>query len=75
MTPTEELISQRYGAPLIRIEAVAEILGRRPGSLRMLINSGSGDQELARQLRECRVQLGKRIMFRVSGLARLIDEA
>ena len=58
MTSTEELLITKYGGPLLRIEAVAEILGRRPNSLRMLINNGNGNEELARKLRGCRVQLG-----------------
>jgi len=75
MTPTELQISQQYGAPLIPLTAVASILGRSPGSLRVLINQGRGDQVLALKLRACRAQLGRRTMFRVSDIARLIDEA
>jgi len=75
MTSTEEILLAKYGSPLLRIEAVAEILGRRPNSLRVLINSDSGDKELARRLRVCRVQLGNRVMFRLNELARLIDES
>lgn len=75
MTSTEEILLAKYGSPLLRIEAVAEILGRRPNSLRVLINSGNGDKELAHKLRGCRVQLGSRVMFRLNELARLIDES
>lgn len=75
MTSTELQISQQYGAPLIPLKAVASILGRSPGSLRILINQGRGDRELADKLRACRAQLGRRTMFRVSDIARLIDEA
>lgn len=75
MTPTELQISQQYGAPLIPLTAVANILGRSPGSLRILINQGRGDKALATKLRACRAQLGRRTMFRVTDIARLIDEA
>jgi hypothetical protein len=75
MTSTELQIAQQYGAPLIPLDAVASILGRSPSSLRILINQGRGDQVLASKLRSCRAQLGRRTMFRVSDIARLIDEA
>lgn len=75
MSPTEAHIASQYGAPLIPLEAVAEILGRKPNSLRILINQGRGDELLANKLRACRAQLGRRVMFRVSDIARLIDEA
>ena len=74
-TPTESLIAQQYGAPLIPLNAVASILGRSPNSLRVLMNQGRGDQALASKLRACRAQLGRRVMFRVADIARLIDEA
>lgn len=75
MSPTEAQIANQYGAPLISLEAVAEILGRKPNSLRILINQGRGDELLASKLRACRAQLGRRVMFRVTDIARLIDEA
>ncbi|QOW24833.1 helix-turn-helix domain-containing protein [Lysobacter sp. H23M47] len=75
MTATELHITQKYGAPLIPIEAVAEILGRKPNALRVLVNQGRGDGELAVKLRACRAQLGRRVMFRTADIARLIDEA
>lgn len=75
MGQTELHISQLYGAPLITLEAVAEILGRKPNSLRILINQGRGDEALAKKLRACRAHLGRRVMFRVADIARLIDEA
>jgi len=75
MGRTEAQIAQQYGAPLISIDAVAEILGRKPNSLRILINQGRGDKVLGDKLRACRAQLGRRTMFRVVDIARLIDEA
>jgi predicted transcriptional regulator of viral defense system len=75
VSQTELHISQQYGAPLITLEDVAEILGRKPNSLRMLINQGRGDKVLGDKLRACRAHLGRRTMFRVSDIARLIDEA
>lgn len=75
MSPTESQIANQYGAPLIPLKAVANILGRSPNSLRVLINQGRGDLALAEKLRSCRAQIGRRTMFRVSDIARLIDEA
>lgn len=75
MTSTEAQIAHQYGAPLIPLEAVAEILGRKPNSLRILINQGRGDEILVTKLRASRAQLGRRVMFRVADIARLIDEA
>lgn len=75
VTSTEVQIAQQYGAPLIPLTAVASILGRSPNSLRVLINQGRGDEALATKLRNCRAQIGRRTMFRVSDIARLIDEA
>lgn len=75
MGPTESQIARQYGHPLITTDAVASILGRSAGSIRALINQGRGDAELAAKLRACRAQIGRRVMFRVSDIARLIDEA
>lgn len=75
MSPTETQIAQQYGAPLIPLEALAAILGRKTSALRILINHGRGDVELATKLRACRAQLGRRTMFRVADVARMIDEA
>lgn len=75
MTTTESHIASQYGSPLIPLEAVAEILGRKPNSLRILINQGRGDEQLATKLRACRAHLGRRVMFRVTDIARMIDEA
>lgn len=75
MTPTEQLIAAKYGGPLLRLEEVAEILGRRPNAIRTLINQGNGDPVLAQRLRECQVRLGRRVMFRMNRLAKMIDEA
>lgn len=75
MSPTESQIASQYGAPLIPLKAVANILGRSPNSLRVLINQGRGDSALAAKLRDCRAQIGRRTMFRVTDIARLIDEA
>ena len=75
MGPTESQIARQYGHPLITTDAVASILGRSAGSIRALINQGRGDAELAAKLRACRARIGRRVMFRVSDIARLIDEA
>ncbi|MFC4526238.1 DNA-binding protein [Dyella halodurans] len=72
MTRTEELLFDRYGSPLLPLDAVAEILGRSTNGLRVSLSSNN---EMACKLRSAKVKLGRRIYFRMSEIARLIDEA
>ena len=60
------------GSPLLSLFQVAEILHRSPEGLRITL---SGDNDLARSLKPCRVKIGRRVYFRVTGIARFIDEA
>ena len=70
---TEELILSRTGgSPLLSLAQVAEILHRSPDGLRITL---SGDNEIARNLKPCRIKIGRRVYFRVAGVARFIDEA
>lgn len=67
---TEEMILARYGGPLLTYEQVAELLHRSPGGLRItMCRSGS----LSERLRECRVRIGRRVLFRVTGLVEIVD--
>lgn len=76
MTPTEDLLVRKYGGPFLTLEEAADVLKRRPNSLRVLMNSGKGDTTLAEKLRTCRVKYGRRVMFKLSDFARLVvDEA
>jgi hypothetical protein len=72
MTSTETLLFNRYHSPLLSLEAVAEILGRSPNGLRVSLSANS---EIAARLKAAKVKLGRRIYFRISEIARLIDEA
>ncbi len=76
MTPTEQLLRDRYGGPFLTLENAAEVLKRRPNALRVLMNSNRGDPVLAARLRTCRVRHGRRVLFKLCDFARLIvDEA
>lgn len=69
---TEELILTKYGRPLLNLEQLADLLDRSPSGLRItLCRSG----ELSTQLRECQARIGRRVMFRVADLAKMLDRA
>jgi hypothetical protein len=72
MTSTEALLLDRYKSPLLPLDAVAEILGRSSNGLRVSLSSNS---EIACRLRSAKVKLGRWVYFRMSEIARLIDEA
>ncbi|NKJ22035.1 DNA-binding protein [Dyella sp. SG609] len=72
MTSTEALLLNKYGSPLLSLDAVAEILGRSSNGLRVSL---SGNNEIACKLRPAKIKLGRRVYFRISEIARLIDEA
>ena len=69
---TEEVLLQRYGSPLLTIQQVAEVLDRSPEGLRISL---AGDGDVARRLRPAKVKIGRRVYWRASTLARVIDEA
>lgn len=72
MTNTEALLLDKYRSPLLSLCAVAEILGRSPNGLRVSL---AANGEVATRLKAAKVKLGRRIYFRMSEIARLIDEA
>lgn len=72
MTTEELILTHNGGSPLLSLSQVAEILHRSPEGLRITL---SGNTELAQSLRPCRIKIGRRVYFRVAGIARLIDEA
>ena len=58
MTSTEALLLNKYGSPLLSLDAVAEILGRSSNGLRVSL---SGNNEIACKLRLlCQVDAFKR---------------
>lgn len=69
---TEEMILAKYGGPLLTYEQVAELLHRSPAGLRITMCRNGRLSEL---LRDCRVRIGRRVLFRVSGVARIADGA
>lgn len=69
---TEQLILAKYGRALLNIEQVADLLDRSPGGLRITLCQ-SGD--LGAKLRECRARIGRRVLFRVTDLAKMLDRA
>lgn len=71
MTDTETMLLSQFNSPLLSLEQVARVLDRSPDGLRITLN---GDTELARRLRPARKKIGRRVLFSVSELARLIDE-
>ncbi|MFK4075659.1 MAG: DNA-binding protein [Pseudomonas sp.] len=72
MTTEELILSRTGGSPLLSLTQVAEILHRSPEGLRITL---SGDNELARNLRPCKVKIGRRVYFKIQDIVRLIDEA
>ncbi|MGY2320972.1 MULTISPECIES: DNA-binding protein [Pseudomonas] len=72
MTTEELILNSNGGSPLLSLSQVAEILHRSPEGLRITL---SGDNEIARNLKPCRIKIGRRVYFRVTGIARFIDEA
>lgn len=72
MTTEELILSSNGGSPLLSLSQVAEILHRSPEGLRITL---SGDNEIARNLKPCRIKIGRRVYFRVTGIARFIDKA
>ena len=67
---TVEILVARYG-PLLTRHQVAEILDRSAEGLRL---TERGDSDLGHKLRAARVKIGRRVHFRVSSIARLLDD-
>ena len=72
MTVEETLLNRYGGSPLLSLEQLAEVLHRSKNGLRISL---SGDNELSAKLRSCKVEIGRRIYFKTSAVARVIEEA
>lgn len=73
MTMTEKMLLDRFGgSPLLSTQQVAQILHRSPEGLRITMSSSS---PLAARLRSCKLKIGRRVYFRVTSIAQLIDES
>ncbi len=71
MATTEDVLLKRYGV-LLSLKDCSELLGRSPEGLRVTLHS---DGELSRKLQAAKVKLGRRILFKATELARMLDEA
>jgi len=68
---TEEQLIERYG-PLLSLVELSELLKRSPDGLRIAL---SGQTEFAEQWNTAKRKVGRRVYFRASDVANLIDAA
>lgn len=66
---TEEVLIGKYG-PLLTLAEVAKLLDRSPDGLRVTIRT---DNDLGRHLMGARVKIGRRLHFKASSVAALLD--
>lgn len=71
MSTTESTIIKQFGI-LLSFKDCAALLGRSSEGLRVTL---SRDSELARKLKPAKIKIGRRVLFRASELAKLLDEA
>ncbi len=71
MTPTEKLLINQYGV-LLTMQECASLLDRSVEGLRVTLGT---DSELSKKLKPAKIKVGRRVLFRASELARLLDEA
>ncbi|WP_339413079.1 DNA-binding protein [Pseudomonas sp. EA_35y_Pfl2_R5] len=57
---------------LLSLQQLAEVLHRSKDGLRVSL---SGNSELSAELRRCKVKIGRRVYFKTSAVARVIEEA
>ncbi|HPH05745.1 MAG TPA: DNA-binding protein [Methylotenera sp.] len=68
---TEEALMKQYGI-LISMKDCAELLGRSTEGLRVTLCRNTS---MAEKFKKARVKLGRRVMFKSSAIAQIIDEA
>lgn len=68
---TEEQLIKRYG-PLLSLVELSELLKRSPDGLRISLRSQT---EFATKWRAAKCKVGRRVYFRASDVAALIDTA
>ena len=71
MSTTESTIIKQFGI-LLSFKDCAALLGRSSEGLRVTL---SRDSELARKLKPAKIKIGRRVLFRASALAKLLDES
>lgn len=69
MSPTYKHLVEKYG-PLLTLSELADVLDRSPDGLRITLR---GRSELARQLEPARLKIGRRVHFRTTVVAAVID--
>lgn len=70
MDDTSEYLHKKYG-PLITLNALADLFDRSPDGLRMTLCSKS---EFANALNEAKIKYGRRVYFKVTKVAMIIDQ-
>lgn len=70
MTTEQNLIAQ-FGV-LLSLKDVARLLNRSADGLRVSLTR---DSEISEKLNSAKVRLGRRVLFRASTIAQIIDEA
>jgi len=68
---TEQQIISTFGI-LLNMQDVARLLNRSPEGLRVTLTR---DGELSQKLSSAKVKFGRRVMFKASAIAQIIDEA
>ncbi|SEF93412.1 hypothetical protein SAMN04515663_10583 [Alcanivorax sp. DSM 26293] len=68
---TEEQLLKRYG-PLLSLTDLSDLLKRSPDGLRISLRSQS---EFANKWNSAKRKLGRRVYFKASDVAELIDES
>jgi hypothetical protein len=71
MTNTEEMLIKQYGV-LLSLRDCAELLGRSTEGLRVTL---CRDNPLSQKINSAKVRFGRRVMFKSSAIAQIIDEA
>ncbi|TPQ46624.1 plasmid-related protein [Burkholderia ubonensis] len=66
----EDTLLQRFG-PLLSIAQLATVLDRSPDGLRISLRATN---EWAQGINKARLKIGRRVYFRTSQIAQLIDE-
>ncbi|QFY42213.1 DNA-binding protein [Candidatus Methylospira mobilis] len=70
MNTTEDKLAKQYGGLLLDTRQVAEVLHRTPEGLRFTLR---GESAFAEKLKQGRLKIGRRILFRVDVVAAVID--
>ena len=68
---TEEALIKQYGI-LISMKDCADLLGRSCEGLRVTL---CRDNALSKKINSAKVKVGRRVMFKSSAIAQIIDEA